>query len=91
MNLSELIQDLPRALQAGQQLANPETYHNAANFGAALLILFNVAIEIAKAFNVDLHLEPATVSSLANGISGVTVAVIGVIHTAASKHAGFKK
>ena len=90
MGILGLLGDLPRALKAGEQLSNPETYHSAANTGTALLVVFNVLVEVPKQFGYDLHIDPSTLDSLAKGISGIAVAVIAVIHTASSKDAGFK-
>ena len=90
-NIIEKLGLLYKALHTGESLENASAWSNKANAGAALLVILQSVVVLAKSFGYDLHLEGADLQSLAEGIGAVGVGLVAVLHTASNPHAGKSK
>ena len=90
LNIIDKLGLLYKALHTGESLANASGCSTKANAGAAILIVLQSSVILAKSFGYDLHLETVDLQGLAQGIGAVGVGIVAVLHTASNPNAGKK-
>ena len=85
-----ILLNISPALQKGQSLADASTWASRANSSAALIVVLNFIVIGLQSAGIDLHISQDTLDALVKGISGIGLAGVAYVHTAANPHAGPK-
>ena len=84
-----IITDIIKAMQAGQEITNPETWKNAQNTTNAVAAILSLGISLLRLKGVDLYMTDDSLIALAGGVAAILGVVNGIITTISSKKVGF--
>jgi hypothetical protein len=85
-----IITDIIKAMQAGQEITNPETWKNAQTTTNSVAAILSIGITLLRLKGVDLHLTDDSLITMAGGVAAILGVVNGIITTISSKKVGIK-